>query len=248
MRLGALVMLAVLATRALATDPAGVMRYEDGLLTVRLEHVPLDLVVERLEQETGVRFHGELLDWREVTKRFDAVPLAEALDRILGRQNFILRYDAAGHPASVELGGLPQPRQSPKTRPTASPANVLQLLGTAPAVTVTPALRDALHTNTASLTQLFLAALQQTDAGVRAEARRTFLNAVESNRGLRDALSRADPKSIVPLVRSLPVERADALLLDFSRGSADPVLRGFFLRTRTQLQQDRAVRSGQSRG
>ena len=248
MRVGVLIVLLVLAVQARATDSPLAMRYEDGRLTVQLEHAPLDVVVAQLEQETGIRFHGELLDWREVTKRFDSVPIAEALDRILGRQNFILRYDGGGRPVSVELCGLPQPRQTSNTRTMASPANVMQLLGTAPPVTVTPALRAALHTSTASLAQLFLASLQQTDADVRAEARRSFLAAVEGNRALRDAFSRADAKSVVPLVRSLPAERADALLLDLSQGSRDPVLRAFFARSRAQVQQDRVGKPGQTHG
>jgi hypothetical protein len=99
---------------------------------VRIEQVPLDFVVARLEQEIGIKFHGELLDWRQVTKSFDSVPLDEALDRILGRQNFALRYDAAGHPESVELCGLPKPRQTAKARTATSGANVLKVLGTAP--------------------------------------------------------------------------------------------------------------------
>ncbi len=224
------------------------MQYQDGRLTVQLDHVPLDQVVERLEQETELRFYGELLDWREVTKHFDGVPLPEALDRLLGRQNFILRYDAAGRPESVELGGLPQAPQAPKGRTTRPPANVLQLLGAAPPVVVTPSLRAALRTNTASLTQLFLFTLHQTDAGIRAEALRAFVTAVQGNSTLRNALSRADPKTIVPLLRSLPAEQADARLLDLSQGSSDPVLRAFFLRARMQAQRDRVARPGSKSG
>jgi hypothetical protein len=247
-RIAVLIVLLLLAGRARAADTPLAMRYENGLLTVHLEHVPLDVVVAQLEQQTGIHFQGELLDWREVTKQFDSVPIAEALDRILGRQNFILRYDGDGRPASVELCGLPQPRQTSKTRKTASSANVLQLLGAAPPVTVSPALRAALHTSTVSLARLFLASLQQTDADVRAEARRSFLAAVEGNRPLRDSLSRADVKSIVPLVRSMPAERADALLLDLSQGSKDPMLRAFFARSRAQVQQDRVGKPGQTHG
>jgi hypothetical protein len=71
---------------------------------------------------------------------------------------------------------------------------------------------------------------------------------VRANREVRIALSQADPKNIVFLVMSLPPGRIYALRLEMDQGSGDAGLRAFFLRTRAQLQQDRAVRSDQSRG
>ena len=179
-----------------------------------------------------------------MTKRFDGVPLPEALDRILGRQNFAVRYDADGHPVVVELYGTPLPRVTTNAG-RATVANFLALLGKAPPVALSPALRQALRTPTARPAQL-MAAVRQADAAVRIEARRAFLSAVEGNAALSATLSRADPNSITPLVRSLPADRADELFSDLGLRSRDPVLRGLFLRTKRALQQERAAQSARS--
>ncbi len=248
MRFVVVALLALLAAPAGAADIPATMRYEDGRLTVRLEGVPLDRVVEMLGSETGVEFRGELLDWRDVTKRFDGVPLPEALDRLLGRQNFILRYGADGRPRVVELQGLSQPRPVAKAGAKQPQPNALTLLKAAPPVPLSPVLRGALRVDTARPTRLLRAALHEPDAAVRLEAGRAFLASVESNALVRAALARADPASLTPLVRSAPPERVDALLADLGRRSHDPLLRGLFGRTRTQLQQERASRTAGSRG
>ncbi len=247
MGLGGLLLLAALVPAAAPAEQPLDVRYDDGRLTVRIESAPLDRVLEAVGAETGIEFRGELRDWREVNKRFDAVPLPEALGRLLGRQNFILRYDAAGEPALVELRGAPQPRSAARVAGT-PPANVGRLLTTAPPVPLPPVLRDALRTETARPTRLFLAGVREGTEAVRVAARRAFLDAVEANRPLRDALGRADPAALVPLIRSLPADRVDELLADLGRRSRDPVLRGFFLRTRTHLQQERAARAAEPRG
>jgi hypothetical protein len=250
MRLGSTIaMLALLVAVAGAADPTPLMRYDDGRLTVRLEGVPLDRVVEMLEAETGVEVHGELGDWRDVTKRFDAVPLPEALDRLLGRQNFVLRYGADGQAVRVDLTGVPQaPLPATAKKPRAPAPNVFSAFATAPAVPLSPALRGAMRMSVARPNQLLRAALRQADEGIRLEAGRTFLTAVESSPDLKKALSGAQPASLLPFLRTAQSERADALLADLSRRSRDPVLRGLFSRTRTQLQQEHAVRTAGSRG
>ncbi len=230
---GVLALLAALIPVAMATEAPTDVRYADGRLSLHVEGAPLEQVIESIRQATGLEFRGELRDWRAVHKHFEAVPLAEALDRILGNQNFILRYAANGHPTAVELQGLALPRGKPsRSQPQ---AEVLRLLSTAPPVPLSGSLRAALRTGTARPAQLLLAGVNQPQASVREEARKAFLNAVSANRPLRDALVRADAKALVPLVRPLPADRAEELLADLGRRSGDPVLRGFFLRLRARL-------------
>ena len=86
---------------------APVVRYHDGRLSARIQGVPLDEVLHAVSAETGVRFDGTPIDERDVFKRFDDVPLAEALRRLIGRQNFTLVYGAGGQPERVKLLGAP---------------------------------------------------------------------------------------------------------------------------------------------
>lgn len=96
------------------------VHYRDGRLSARIQGLPLDDVLRAVSAETGLRFDGTPLDERDVFKRFDDVPLAEALRRLVGRQNFTLVYGAGGEPERVRLLGVPAPpvaRGSKAARP-----------------------------------------------------------------------------------------------------------------------------------
>jgi hypothetical protein len=247
MRLASLILVAALSGSPLAGPVPVELHYDDGLLTVHLVQVPLDHVVELLEEETGLEMRGELRDQRQVTKRFEAVPLPEALDRLLGRQNFVLRFDADGRPAAVDLYGLSAPRFVEKREPKPV-ANVLSLFAGAPPVALSPVLRQALGAGVARPSRLFVAAVHQRDPAVRIEAGRAFLAAVEGNPALRQALRQADPRSIVRLIRSSPWTHVDQLLTDLGRRSGDPLLRGLFVRTQQELDRERAAQAAAPRG
>lgn len=102
------------------------MAYHDGLLSVRLAGVPLEQVIAELERTTGAEVRGELLDRRKVYKRFDDLPLPQALDRLLGAQNFILMYGGDGSLVVDLLGKPGSPQVAPRrggqapNRPTAA--------------------------------------------------------------------------------------------------------------------------------
>jgi len=104
-----------IAARAAAADPL-VMRYDADRLTVHADGVPLDAIIDELHERTGIQVRGSLLDGRVVHKQFDALPLEQALDRLLGRQNFVLVYGPTGKPEALDLLGLALPRQpAPRT-------------------------------------------------------------------------------------------------------------------------------------
>jgi hypothetical protein len=70
-------------------------------------------VIATLGREADLVIDGDVLDARPVNKRFADLALPEALDRLLGQQNFLLVYDDAGRPRRVELLGLPTPPPPP---------------------------------------------------------------------------------------------------------------------------------------
>ena len=81
--------------------------YADGRVTAEIRFVPLDEVIALLAARAGVQFYGELRDRREVSARFQGIRFRDAVDRLLGDQNFSIAYDASGRPARVELWGMP---------------------------------------------------------------------------------------------------------------------------------------------
>lgn len=241
MRLAVTIVALVLLAGPVAADEPLQLRYEDDRLTVRLQRVPLDQVMAAIVAATGLELRGELQDWREVSKEFEALPLGEALDRLLGRQNFALRYDRDGQPRTLRLYGLSQPRApAPKTR--TSPRTLMHAFNAAPAVSLPPRLRDVLRTPQARPARLLGVAARQGDPAVRAEARAVLVQTVNANAALRKALAEATDDGIVATARSWPSGARSELLLQLAREVSDPTVRGMFLRAHLELIRERTAR------
>jgi hypothetical protein len=223
------------------------LRYADGRLSVRLARVPLYQVMATLERELGVVVEGELLDRREVTKQFDDVPLPRALARILGRQNFTLRYDAEGNPVRIDLLGLPAaaPPKQEKPKPLPTLATVI---AREPPVVLSPRLRDVLRRPSARLVHVLGTALRHGDPAVRADARRLVLTTFEQRSTIRAALQRSTSGEIATFLRPWPANNVDALLSEIKIRTRDPYLRAIARQAEQTLQRTRAATaSGQAR-
>lgn len=123
--LSAVLMLLARAAEVFGEKPPQFLDYRDDRLTVRVQQVRLNEVLGEIGRETGADIWGEVRVPREVSAEFDGVPFAEALTRLLGDQNFTLRYDRNGELRAVELLGDAQPptasaRAAPDTSPPAS--------------------------------------------------------------------------------------------------------------------------------
>src|SRR5437773_5252449 len=86
--------LACLASSArTAAEPSrSVLKYKNDRLSVRLVEVPLEEVMADLGQASGADVYWTVGQSRDVSAEFDDVPLVEALQRLLGDQNFVLQY------------------------------------------------------------------------------------------------------------------------------------------------------------
>src|SRR5213078_1810876 len=123
-RLALALLAAVLAASAGRSDegaPERVIRYERDLLTVRLTSVPVTDVLDELGRQAGAQIRGQVRDLRAVSVEFEAVPLADALHRLLGDQNFALVYGHEGRLKSVRLLGGPQTAAAPAPAAAAAP-------------------------------------------------------------------------------------------------------------------------------
>jgi hypothetical protein len=186
---------------AAAEGSSPIVTYRRDQLSVRLASVPLADVLAELGRVSGAEIRGAPREPRDVTAKFDDVPLPEALHRLLGDQNFMLRYGERDRLRTIELFGGPQEPREASTSPAAGSAGapspaagskmpqnfaiVLSVLEQHPPVAVTGGLAAALGGNTATFRQLFDAATNQQDAGLRTEAFRASLNAFEAEPDLR---------------------------------------------------------------
>src|SRR3989475_5515601 len=110
-RLALAVLAAALAAPGARSEegaPGRVIHYEGDTLTVHLAGAPVTDVLDELGRQAGAEIRGQVRDPREVSAEFEGVPLAEALHRLLGDQNFALVYGNEGRLKSVRLLGGPQ--------------------------------------------------------------------------------------------------------------------------------------------
>ena len=173
-----------------------VIEYGGDALTVRLVKAPLTEVLAELGRQAGAEIRGELRTPGDVTASFEAVPLPEALHRLLGDQNFALVYANGGKLRAIKLLGgsqtavVPPEQQWPPPVPPSPPAaqDLSSLVGRHGAVPVNGHLAEVVGGQAASLQQLFEVALKTDDRTARTEAMSAAMSTVEADPTLRAAL------------------------------------------------------------
>lgn len=212
-----------------AADPL-VMHYADGRLTAQIDQVPLVEVLATLSAETGARVRGDILEPRDVTKHFDDLPIERAIARLLGRQNFTLRFGADGRLTVIHLRGLPTLPATSGVQRVRRPAPNLHR-----PVAVPPALQAALGSSRIPLSGLFTAAARQPDPVVRRAAIRLLVDTIEADRDLRDALSAADDGTIARLLRVRAGDDASRVASDIMGAARSYPLRAKAARVMQEL-------------
>jgi hypothetical protein len=98
----------VLSARPLAAgEPTCVVTYDADRVTVHAKRVALADVVREIGRQSGAEIVGHVGKPRDVSQEFDGVPLVDALVRLLGEQNFTLRYGPEGKLRMITLLGEP---------------------------------------------------------------------------------------------------------------------------------------------
>jgi len=89
-----------------AADPAA-LRYEHGRVSGRLDEVPADEAVKALATATGAHLEGTVIEPEPVTASFKSESIEGVLARVLGEQNFTVRYGTEDRVKSIALLGGP---------------------------------------------------------------------------------------------------------------------------------------------
>jgi len=237
LRQAAIASLLLVATSAAGTTEPPVTRVvvRDGTVTARLERAPLADVVSAIAEQTGAKLRGELLAPRPVTLELQAVPVAEALERLLGVQNFTLTYRSDGHLKRITLGreaarghGV-DPHAPARGGTTPMPSaesqeatrRVAEYVRSNETVPVGGRLGRALGTDMPNFQQVLGTALKHEDPRVRAEARRVAVKALTADPEVRAALVTAidgmPDETLVKALRGLAGDDALQLALAFAR-------------------------------
>jgi len=105
----------VTASGAEAGSPRRVLDYRDDRVTLHVREVPLTEVLAEIARQSGAELRGQVCKPREVSAAFEGQPLVPALERLLGEQNFTLRYGPDGQLRMIQLLGQPQAPVAPST-------------------------------------------------------------------------------------------------------------------------------------
>jgi hypothetical protein len=238
-----------------APPPGHVVKYVDDTLTVRLAKVPVSEVLSEIGRQSGAEIRGQVRDARDVSAEFDAVPLPDALHRLLGDQNFALIYADGGRLRAVKLLGGPQaaPPSAPGPPPTMPPvmptpmtaAGLMGLFERHAPIPISGRLAEAMQTDQATFAQLVDVGLHNEDPVLRLEAVRTTVQAVENDPALRAGLlgtvNGMDMNEMATMFRGAAGERAEELAMHLATQTKVTELRA---KASSLLQQLRRGRPG----
>jgi hypothetical protein len=113
----ALVVVAAGVGDSLADEGLGTkVRYRDDKLTLRVDKMQVADILKEVARKSGAEIKGNVREPREISGQFDAVPLRDALPRLLGEQNFTLTYGEKGRLKTIELLGGPEEPLEPKQK------------------------------------------------------------------------------------------------------------------------------------
>ena len=213
----------IFAVAGIAGADERVIQYSKDALTVHLTNVPVAEVLDEIARQSGAEIRGQVRSDGDVTAQFDAVPLPEALHRLLGDQNFALVYGDGGKLKSVRLLGgtsgqtaAPVPVM-PAVQPPPSSAGLATLVANHAPVAVNDRLAQTVGAPNATLQQLFEIGTRNEDAGLRAEAIRTMVSTLETDPGLRAAvigeLGTIDDGALSAILRGAAGEHAEEVAM-----------------------------------
>src|SRR5262245_42692084 len=103
----AIVLAVVVAGSAAAAPDRGGLHvdYRDDRRTAHGDAVPLHEVLDAVAAASGAEIRGRPMNDQPVSADLDAVPIDDALHRLLGTQNFTLSFGKRGLKTIVLLGG-----------------------------------------------------------------------------------------------------------------------------------------------
>lgn len=233
-------LLAAGAARADSDAQERVIRYAGDTLTVRLAKVAVTDVLDEVGRQAGAEIRGTVRTPRDVSVEFDAVPISDALHRLLGDQNFALVYGHEGQLKSVRLlggplnGSVARPPPNPAMEALAaatSPgtANVMEALAKHGAVPIAGHLGDALGGQRATLFQLLDLSTHHADPTVRAEAARALIAAVDTDPVLRtnvlSQLNTMDDAALAEYFRNSAGDNAEEVAMQILSSARAPEIR-----------------------
>ncbi len=188
--------LTIATLQATRTDATPAVQYADGRITVDVRDAALADVLGEITRQAKLEMRGTPTVQR-LSIRLEAVPMVEALSRLLQGQSFDLTYDRAGELKGVRfLGSSTASSKEPAPETTASTPGMDSSTSVAPMdrpVHVEGLLASALGADVTNFSTIVGVALMSGDQRLRADALRVGLGVVDAEPDVRtDLLGRLD--------------------------------------------------------
>jgi hypothetical protein len=200
--------------------------------------VPVADAIQQIATATGGELRGGVRQPRVVTLELHAVPLEEALGRLLGQQNFTVRYGEGGRVKTIALEGGPEAPPKPKDTPTAAgeptkeepkfPIVLSRMFLRHRPIKLSEPLAERFGQEKASMPELLEIAMDDEDGISRSLASQAVLSALEKEgryrRSFLRSLHQLDPEEMSGLATGPNGERLVQLLEFLSAHSREPTL------------------------
>lgn len=225
---------------ASAMAAAADVRWEHERVTARFVAVPLAEAVQALADATGGELQGGVTEPRDLTIELDAVSLEEALHRMLGTQNFTVRYGEKGVKAIVLRGGPEAPPPKSQASPAAGvqephepqkptfPIVLSRMFNRHRPIKLSEPLVERFGEEKATMPRLLEIATGDDDGINRALASQAVLSALEKEARYRRSFLRSlhdlSPDDMTALAQGPSGERLEELLTYLSAHSREPTL------------------------
>jgi hypothetical protein len=235
MRFRVLASVVLLAASVQAADPLQ-LSYKDDKVTAKLHDAPPPEVVAAIAKQSGAEIKGEVQSTHAVSMDLQNEPVKQALERVLGDQNFDLVYGTDGKLQRIELRGTRQAALA-KQASTKTPEELqaqktaiyrLFFQGRDP-IPADKRVRAVSGKDTLGWDYLVNTAYGDPDPRVRREAVRTAMKAFEGDPDLREgvlAVTREmSDAELAAWARAACYNRADGFVRDIARETDIPELR-----------------------
>jgi len=221
------------AADAPPAPPPKTITLKGDKLTVKVNAVPLDEVLQAVVAPSQGEIRGSVKQPHDVSIEFEDVPLQDGLGRLLGDQNFVLTFRENGSLRTLTLLGGPQEQSSEAriVKPTSAHPVVAATEMMQRNVPVPAGSKLALFLGqpSATLQQLLDISLRQDDASLRVEAMRAGVGAIDTEPDLKalvvKSLGDTDDHTLENVIRSVAQDRAREIVAQMAAITRTPELR-----------------------
>ncbi|HWP66789.1 MAG TPA: hypothetical protein VNO26_12825 [Candidatus Limnocylindria bacterium] len=188
------------AAPAASAAATNVVRYADDKVTLDVKGMPAAELVNEIARQAGAKVTGSIGDTGPVTASWSGLPLKDALEHVLGAQNFTLTYGEHGDLRTIALRGQQQPHQPPfadgpghvspddKTRAPEAEYALFKAFDLREEVPIEGPMAQRLGRSTAPLDLVTNTAIADDDPAVRRSGMKSVMKMFEGNDELRSTV------------------------------------------------------------